>query len=447
MMSLSLAELKGSIDFGIITIRQDEYDAVLDRFEGEDSPEGERNYRISDVIANEAGEVIRVAIVRCTEPGLGEAQSVANDLINDLAPECLLAVGIAGGIRDDDFSLGDVVVATYIHDFSMEAVLKSGKEFNLRGAPLQKSVQNLAVSLKSYDKKLGDWAHDAYIPKEIPPVEYQNPKLYYGPKAWKEKVYKSLEKHFGENAKRRSPKVVDGAVASSDRLIKNVEYTQNLLSFVRSTRAVEMEVAGVYRATRKAKRKDYLVTTIRGISDIIGFDRDDGWTKYACQSAAAFTYAFVKSGILISPKKIHEKGGSLILPSNFPISVQSKLAMIRQIITASVDLLGKTKDLLDGYVTVGNCDDAIENIRQIQAEFSNISEILKTGNSLLPFSNAFLVEFGLEQDGGLKALIRDIQHFRSILRTTDADATLSEIQDKVNEIARNINKLIAQYLN
>jgi hypothetical protein len=37
---------------------------------------------------------------------------------------------------------------------------------------------------------------------------------------------------------------------------------------------------------------------IRGISDIIGFERDDQWTKYACQTAAAFAYAFVTAGIL-----------------------------------------------------------------------------------------------------------------------------------------------------
>ena len=33
--------------------------------------------------------------------------------------------------------------------------------------------------------------------------------------------------------------------------------------------------------------------TIRGISDIVGLKRDERWTAYACQTAAAFTYAFI----------------------------------------------------------------------------------------------------------------------------------------------------------
>jgi nucleoside phosphorylase len=306
MTSLTLAQLKGTIDFGIITIRPDEYEAILEWFPGTNNSEGERNYRISDVLTNEAEKVIRVAIVRCNEPGLGEAQTVANNMITDLAPECVLAVGIAGGIPDADFSLGDVIIATHIHDFSVEAVLSKDREFNIGGGPVPRAVQNVAVSLKAYEGDLGDWAHNIQNSIEVPPVKYQNPDNYYGPKDWREKVRRLLEKRFGTEAKRRSPKVVDGPIASSDRLIKDVEITEKLLSFVRNTKAVEMEVAGVYRAARGTK-KDYLVTTIRGISDVIGFKRDDSWTKYACQTAAAFTYAFVKSGLLIKPKSSSKK--------------------------------------------------------------------------------------------------------------------------------------------
>ena len=40
---------------------------------------------------------------------------------------------------------------------------------------------------------------------------------------------------------------------------------------------------------------------IRGISDIVGFKRDPGWTAYACHSAAAFTRAFLCARPLAPP--------------------------------------------------------------------------------------------------------------------------------------------------
>ncbi len=52
---------------------------------------------------------------------------------------------------------------------------------------------------------------------------------------------------------------------------------------------------------------------IRGISDIIGLERDNRWTKYACQTAAAFTYAFATAGI-ITPRENTR-------PSNGPAAV------------------------------------------------------------------------------------------------------------------------------
>jgi len=447
---IKLDKLKGTIDFGIITIRRDEYEAVLERFEGDDNIEGERNYRISDVITEEEGKIIRIAIVRSNGRGEGEAQSAAHDMITELDPKCLLAVGIAGGIPDNDFSLGDVVVATHIHDFSVEAVLEKGNEYDVKGLTIPKVVQNLIVSLKSHEKKLGSWVKDTYLPEKMPMVEYANLDRYYGPDDWKKKVFKSLEMHFKASNHHHTPKVIDGPVASSDRLIKNAEITQKLLSFIRSTRAVEMEVAGVYRATQGTK-KNHLLTTIRGISDIIGFERDDDWTNYACQSAAAFTYAFVKSGLLIPPTNVKEIRNLIISPNIVDNNIQGELEIIRQKMLTIIDMLDKIKGLLGGYyVTVGNCDDAVECIRRIKEELTNILRIINTRNDtpkiLLSFRDSFLVEFGVERDGGLNSLLKNIQHLRGVLQTAAADTKRSEIQAGIWEITRNSKTLITRHL-
>jgi hypothetical protein len=37
------------------------------------------------------------------------------------------------------------------------------------------------------------------------------------------------------------------------------------------------------------------MVAIRGISDIVGFKREEAWTEYACRSAAVFAKAFLRT--------------------------------------------------------------------------------------------------------------------------------------------------------
>lgn len=111
----------------------------------------------------------------------------------------------------------------------------------------------------------------------------------YGPKPWKIRVHESLHHHFV--AAPRPPRVTAGAIASSDRLVKESETLDLWMKIARQIRAVEMESAGVYKAA--LGRVPFLA--IRGISDIVGFKRDPAWTRYACHTAAAFTRAFLRA--------------------------------------------------------------------------------------------------------------------------------------------------------
>jgi tetratricopeptide (TPR) repeat protein len=87
--------------------------------------------------------------------------------------------------------------------------------------------------------------------------------------------------------------VTAGAIGSSDRLIKDTRVLATfLLRAARQVLAVEMESAGVYRA---ASGRGVPCLAIRGLSDVVGFKRDPGWTAYACHSAAAFTLAFLRT--------------------------------------------------------------------------------------------------------------------------------------------------------
>lgn len=107
---MNVEDLKGKIDFGIITIRPDEFQAVFDRLDHIGFATGSRGYEICRLETN-GGDEYHIALVRSIEQGNGEGQSVAQALIKDLDPQWLVVIGIAGGVPSKDFTLGDVVVA------------------------------------------------------------------------------------------------------------------------------------------------------------------------------------------------------------------------------------------------------------------------------------------------------------------------------------------------
>ena len=151
---MNVEDLRGKIDFGIITIREDEFEAALDRQPRFGSMAGRRWYNFGRIELPNGGEYL-TAVVRCTEQGTGEAQAVANDLIEELRPRWLLVVGIAGGIPADEFSLGDVVVSTRIHDLSVESALQGGeREFALMGGPIHRAAAIIVANLAAMKEVL-----------------------------------------------------------------------------------------------------------------------------------------------------------------------------------------------------------------------------------------------------------------------------------------------------
>lgn len=113
---VDISGLKGKVDFGIITVREDEYLAVLQRLRPERMVTGRQTYSLTRLRTTNQGEYL-IASVRCVEQGTAEGQKVANNLIEDLNPSWILLVGIAGSVPDYEYTLGDVVLATRLHDF------------------------------------------------------------------------------------------------------------------------------------------------------------------------------------------------------------------------------------------------------------------------------------------------------------------------------------------
>lgn len=229
-----------------------------------------------------------IAVLRCIEQGNGEAQSAAHDLLEDLAPHWLLVVGIAGGVPSNEFSLGDVVVSTRIHDFNVEAVIQESKpEYALAGGPVDMKAAVLIANIPALRTELHGWNTDKSLTVRRPEINVNEAALY-GDEFWADKVLQSLSRQ----ATRTQPLVLAGAIASSDRLMKDTETLAVWIKMARQVLAVEMESAGVYRATYG---RQVPILSIRGISDIVGLKRDPSWTQYACHTAAAFALALVRT--------------------------------------------------------------------------------------------------------------------------------------------------------
>lgn len=276
------------IDIGILTIRDDEFQSVLLTFPDKAGVyQGERReYTLRYAEAGD-GKRYSIAVLRQVEQGNGEAQDAARDLLDDLAPQLLLVVGIAGGLPSEDITLGDVVVSARVNDYSLEArKFREEPAYSLSGGPIAKKLSAGIANLGGRDELEG-WSNE--LPQR-PKLTWSSEALY-GPKSWQQQVAKGLEAHFGKGVRRRAPTFTVGTIATSDRLIKDPKVLIPWLQTARHLIAVEMESGGVYRAARERCP----MLAIRGISDIIGLRRSDKWTKFACSAAAVFTKCYLRT--------------------------------------------------------------------------------------------------------------------------------------------------------
>jgi nucleoside phosphorylase len=301
----AVSSASSKVDIGILTIRDDEFRAVLGVFPDKAGIFKGRNreYTLRHADAGD-GEKYTVAVLRLVEQGHGEAQDAARDLIDDLAPGLVLVVGIAGGLPSDDVKLGDVILSTRIHDFTVEA-RKTGEEptYAATGGPVAKALAAAIANLPGREDELGDWT--AALPSP-PAVTWTQKGQLYGPPEWQSELRAKLEYHHGKDSTSRAPIYVAGPIASSDRLVKDPALLIPWLTTARNLLAVEMESGGVYRAVRDRCP----MLAIRGISDLVGLKRADAWTKFACASAAAFTRAFLRT----RPVPINSSAGATADP-------------------------------------------------------------------------------------------------------------------------------------
>jgi Phage integrase, N-terminal SAM-like domain/Phosphorylase superfamily len=187
-MVMRADELRGRIYFGIITVKAEEFQAVHNAFDGWRSVEGKAHTYFIAEVRTRTGQTRLVSLVRLLEQGQDVAQKVTRDLIEDLTPKWILLVGIAGGIPDNEYSLGDVLLASRIHDFAVSAALPGGSsQFNIRGGPVHPEVARLLEAIHGFDADFSGWNTRESIGMEKPSVRVPGrpDKRFYGEQPWK----------------------------------------------------------------------------------------------------------------------------------------------------------------------------------------------------------------------------------------------------------------------
>ena len=156
---LRVSDVRGQVDFAILTVREDEFEAVLDRFQPREPLYGGKHLYEYARVQTTFGATRQVAMVRLPEQGQNTAQAVASETIADLDPAWIILAGIAGAVPDLDFTLGDVIIASRFHDFAVSAA-SEGRElmYEQMGGPVHAEVAKLVGGLPavaSSSRRLG----------------------------------------------------------------------------------------------------------------------------------------------------------------------------------------------------------------------------------------------------------------------------------------------------
>ncbi|MCK1564309.1 hypothetical protein IVB08_10095 [Bradyrhizobium sp. 173] len=285
----------------LIAIRTDEFRAVLHHFPTRRRAEGSNRFYEHARIRPRGKAEIGVAITKSPEQGQSAAQATASDMINDLAPRWILLVGIAGGVPDTEYSLGDVVLSNRLHDFSVTAAFQGGTvEHQQQGGPPHIEVEKLLAHLTAMEEDFTGWnsVESLGMARPTEAVPDKPDRHYYGDEEWKRSVYRSIKANFTGAAATRLPRYIVSPTISSNTLVKDTGLARQWGKSARHASAVEMELGGLYVAARHDGTGSTRVLAVRGLSDIVGYKRNPDWTAFACKSAAALTFALIAAGLI-----------------------------------------------------------------------------------------------------------------------------------------------------
>jgi nucleoside phosphorylase len=263
------ADLDEPPHFLIITALPQERDAVLRKLKKNrllDPVKGDvLRYHFAKVpVTMPSGKTTtyRVLLTNLLNMGQVNAAIATTRAIDRLNPGGVLLVGIAGGVRANGVALGDLVVADQVAYYG-ENKAKPGRR--------QIRWQMIPPDARLFSASQGVTAAEC-----VPLMDVNRPTG-------------------------GAPNLHHNTVATGDTVVTDETLLETFMEVVPKLAGVEMEAFGVARAALQTDDPRRFLM-IRGVSDLADPDKDKaevaGWREYACDIAAAYTIALLKSGPL-----------------------------------------------------------------------------------------------------------------------------------------------------
>jgi predicted ATPase/nucleoside phosphorylase len=301
------------VDFVIVTALEEERDAVLAKLPGyRRLPPSEHDIRIyyeaSLPTAFPDGNtgIYRIIIMPLLGMGRLQAANATTDAIRRWQPRYILLVGIAGGVAARGVTLGDVLISDQIVDYELQKITPKGADIRweiyradprLVGACRNFSIDNCNSLITTPRPKAG------------------------------------------------SPKRLIGSVASGDKVIAFSDVMAQYRESWPMLIGVEMEAAGVAGAAFQTVEPPGFFM-IRAVSDLADQRKNSTnvrkWRLYACDIAAAYTIALLRTGPIpsVSTKLIGPSARSPNIKNNLPqqltplVGRESELREIADLLTS-----------------------------------------------------------------------------------------------------------------
>jgi nucleoside phosphorylase/2-polyprenyl-3-methyl-5-hydroxy-6-metoxy-1,4-benzoquinol methylase len=255
------------IDFVLVTALPEERDAVLAKLPGYRKLPPSRNdirtyFQAELPVTFPDGVTGFYNIIVMPLLGMGRVQAATatTDAIHRWNPRYIMLVGIAGGLAAGKVALGDLLISDQIVDYELQKITDQGTQIRWdvhRATPMLLGACNNFLG----ESWLGE-------------VRYTRP---------------GSEK----------PKRHIGPVASGDKVVAFDKILAEYQSVWPKLIGVEMEAAGVATAVFQGSESPGFFM-VRGVSDLADENKGtvevEKWRLYACDIAATFTVAFLKSG-------------------------------------------------------------------------------------------------------------------------------------------------------
>lgn len=250
-----------------------------------------------------------LVVVHCQIPsqGPGPAQEYATYLSDLFKPRWLFIVGICGiTTREPTVTLGDVLVATRVYGPLNRAQSpdQGAHASDPIGSVLRPEIESLGSRVRERWNSdpaaaLNSFRH--WLPQQ-PKIKLNRLEFSKADfEKWNAEIRTNLAKNFSPNSVGRLPNFgcfpfFSDAILRKDPLALHKETETR-----RDVVGVEMELGGALHGVRR--HHDLLITTVRGVSDIVGLKREETWTDYAAATAAAGLRFILDSGFLPPSQK------------------------------------------------------------------------------------------------------------------------------------------------